>query len=164
MTLRQTPASGGRPISKFRQLAVLALLTAIVSIVLSGCAFPSASAAPAPAARSIATTITKDQLEARYGVRVGLLALTAANGMVDLRLKVVDAAKAAALLARTPTLRVQDSGVVLAAPEDGMPQSLEPVNGRTLFVLFPNSGNTVRHGTSVSVSFDTVELEPIVVK
>ena len=76
-------------------LAGVIISLLLVAALMGGCAANAASAAPPPAAR---TTLTAEQLEAQYGLRVNLLALTAAGGMVDLRLTVTDAAKAAALL------------------------------------------------------------------
>jgi hypothetical protein len=166
MNAKSRPTGAREPIRRWHTYLLLAVLAAIVSASLSGCALGMASASartgdtqPAP------TPITASQLEDQYGLRVAVLALTAAGGMVDLRLKVVDAAKAAGLLGKQPpALQVADTGTVLTAPEDSLPQDLAPVAGRTLFVLFPNTRNAVKPGAKVGVKFGDVLLEPLVVK
>ncbi len=142
-------------------LAGVIISLLLVAALMGGCAANAASAAPPPAAR---TTLTAEQLEAQYGLRVNLLALTAAGGMVDLRLTVTDAAKAAALLGNlSPALGVSGSAVVLRAPDDGLPQE-KPEDGKLLFRLFPNSGNAVKRGTKVAVTFGDISLQPLPVQ
>jgi len=165
---REKPITvAGLPERRWRTLIILAAAAVIVTTLLSACAPSVGPAAAGPVgAQPAPSTVTTSQLEERYGLRVSVLAVTAAGGMVDLRLKVIDAAKAGPLLGKqAPALQVTDTGAVLKAPADGLPQSLTPVDGRMLLVLFPNSGNAVKPGAKVAVTFgDSIRLEPLVVE
>ena len=80
-------------------------------------------------------------LEERYGLRVNLIGVTAAGGLVDLRLKVLDAEKAKSLLkdaANFPKLTVTGSDVTLLAAEDSQAQAANLEDGRLLVILYPN--------------------------
>jgi len=108
-------------------------------------------------------TLSEAQLEARYGLRVRLIGVTAGGGMVDFRLKIVDAQKASQLLLvpeKAPSLLVPDKGVTLLAPPDPQ-QDLNLEDGGVFFILFSNSGGAVQPGTPVIVSFGDLQLEPI---
>jgi len=112
------------------------------------------------------TTVSLAALEAQYGLRVNLVAVTAAGGMVDVRMKVLDSDKAKPLvLAPTgpPTLWIADGGVSLAANTD--PRDLESLfESGNLFLLYPNAQGIVKPGTPVSVVLGNLKTEPIVSK
>jgi hypothetical protein len=133
------------------------LLAAALAVFLAYNAWLSIRPAPAAAA------ITTSELQERYGIHVNLLGVTAAGGMVDLRLKMVDGEKAAALLdepANFPVL-VTDNGTVLKAATDS--QVLRGVlgDGGNLFLLFPNSRNAVHPGMKVMIRFGDFLVGPI---
>ena len=109
------------------------------------------------------TVISQGALQEQYGLRVNLVAVTAAGGMVDVRLKIVDGEKLKLLLAdkrNFPTL-FTEQGVTLTAPEETKSQAIEFVSGGNLFVLYPNSGNAVKQDTPVTILFGNVAVEPI---
>ncbi len=110
--------------------------------------------------------ITTKMLEEQYGLQVRLIAVTAGGGMVDFRLKVLDAGKASQLLSdpeRTPQLRVKGSGETLKAPPVREEIPLE--DGGVYFILFPNSGSAIQAGAEVIVHFgEDLQLEPIPAK
>ena len=111
--------------------------------------------------------ISQAVLERDYGVRINLLALTAAGGMVDLRLKIVDAEKAKLLLqdkANFPALRANENGTTLNAPEETKSQVIKFEANNGIYLLFPNSGNAVKSGSNVSVLFGNLWIEPIVAR
>lgn len=117
-----------------------------------------------PALPEGAVTISQSVLEARYGLRVNLLAVTAAGGLIDVRLKIVDGDKARLLLQDTknlPTLLVRGSNIVLNVPEDAKPQEITFENNGNLFLLFPNAGNAVVPGTFVTLVFGNIAIDPI---
>ena len=102
-------------------------------------------------------------LEEEYGIRVTLVAITAAGGLVDLRFTVLDREKAAHILhdaAAMPELFVESSGAVLSAPK-AMAHKLTLLDGATYFLLYPNSGGAIQAGTGVSVVIDGIRLAPI---
>ena len=110
-----------------------------------------------------AVTISQSTLEATYGLRVNLVAVTGAGGFVDLRLKVVDGEKAKLLLADAknfPSL-FSEKGVTLNAPDDTKSQTIEFISGGNLFIMYPNAGNAVTRGSPVRIVFGDTALEPI---
>jgi hypothetical protein len=142
-------------------MAMLALILAGCAPAAGGRAVAGQTTAPQPAA----TVILGSELEARYGLHVNLIAVTAAGGLVDVRLKAPDANKAKQLLQNgAPSLLVDHSGVVLVAPDDSQAQIQYLQDDGPLFFLYPNSGNAVRPGDNVTVMFGDVRLEPIAAK
>ena len=111
-------------------------------------------------------TITQSTLEEDYGVRVQLVAVTAAGGLVDLRLQVTDAEKAQAFLsdsANLPALRVGD-GVILHTDDTAALQDVQIEKGKSLFYLYPNSGDTLKPGDPVNIVFGDLQVEAIQAK
>ena len=111
--------------------------------------------------------ITMTELESRYGLRVNLVALTAAGGMLDVRLKIVDAQKAALLLGSPdhfPVVAVDGSPVRLNAPPEARTQAAHLIDGGGMLVIFPNTGNTVHPDTKVRLVFGDVQIESISVR
>ncbi len=113
------------------------------------------------------TQISLSTLEKNYGLRVDLIGVTAAGGLVDLRFKVLDAEKAKLLLKDSknlPQLVVADSGIILNTSEDSQSQEMKLENDGNLFLLFPNAGNALKPGSPVMVRFGDISLEPIIAK
>lgn len=101
-------------------------------------------------------------LEREHGVRVALIAVTAAGGMIDFRFKVVDAEKADRLLRQpggAPTLFIEKAGVTLAASHWHPPDKFE--FGKVYYILYPNSRNAVKPGSEVIVQLGDLRLLPI---
>ena len=112
-------------------------------------------------------SISQSTLEEKYGLRVNLIAVTAAGGMLDLRLKISDAEKAKLFLQdkkNYPVLLVGDGGVTLNVSEDTRSQPIKFENNGDLFLLFPNSYNAGKRGEPVVILFGDVALEPILAK
>jgi hypothetical protein len=112
------------------------------------------------------TVISQADLEQRYGLRVNLVALTAAGGMVDLRLKITDGEKSKQVLADKENFPVllTEQGVRLIAPEETTSQEIQFVTGGNLFIIYPNSSNAIKPGTPVTILFGTTAVEPLKVK
>jgi hypothetical protein len=110
--------------------------------------------------------VSQNVLEEQSGLRITLLAVTAAGGMVDFRFKVVDVEKAKKVLQDgklLPFLNIVGSSVSLKpAPETLQDIKLE--NGLVYYILYSNTGNQVKPGTSVSVVIGDWKLEPIIAK
>ena len=138
-------------------------LTLLVLLVAS-CVPVSRASGTAPAvAQTAAAPISEGELEAQYGVRVNLLAVTAVGGLVDLRLKILDASKAQGLLqGQVPTLQVEGSGVALTAPEESRPDVRQLQDDGGVFILYPNINTAVKRGDKVTVVFGDIRLEPVV--
>jgi len=148
--------------SRFKTLALPAIL--LIVLAAAGLAAYTARARSGAAA---APLTSRTALEADYGVRVNLVSLTAAGGLIDLRLKITDGEKARSLLrdrANFPALYVAGARTTLRASEEEQSRQLTLEDNTDMFVLFPNAGNAVKRGTAVSLVFGDVALEPIAVK
>ena len=162
MTLSQ-PTSNKTQRSRWPLLVGLLLVASLVIIAL----LIANQSANRPAAAPAANVISASQLAERYGLRVNLIAVTAAGGLVDLRLKVLDPEKAKALLndpKNFPTMKVGNSDLILAASEDTRLQAMNALEGGLMVILYSNRGSVVSPDSAVSVMFGDVQLEPIAAK
>lgn len=143
-----------------RELAPLALLLLLAGLF----AYSLATAARRPAFPPPAPNLISAQmLEEQYGIHINLLAVTAANGMVDLRFKVLDAGKAGRLITSSdsaPALFAEANGTLLKAPEEAA-KRVNFESGQVYFIQFPNTHNAIRPGELVTVVFGDVRLEPV---
>jgi len=113
------------------------------------------------------TIISQSALEEQYGLRVNLVAVTAAGGMVDLRLKIVDGEKAKLLLTdknNFPAIYVGARGIILNAEDDTKLEEIKFEDGNNIFLIYPNAGGAVQRGTAVNIMFGDIALEPIIAK
>ena len=127
--------------------------------VLTLPATPRSLASQAAAAR----VVDPATLEAEFGIRVTLVAVTADGGLVDLRFAVVDRTKAAQLLhdaASMPALYIERSGRVLTASHP-LAHKMTILDGATYFLFYPNSGGAIQSGTQVSIVIDDLRSAPI---
>lgn len=151
---------------RWRLLAALAAVLVLLAAGFIAFRLSLAShdhAAHSPASGIPQTVLTVEELEARYGVRVRLVGLTAAGGMIDVRVKVLDPQKAKLLFnehSGAPALYLEATGQVLRLPE-GVMHHGNPVNDKLIFVLIPNANNAVQRGDQVSVIFGDVRLEAV---
>ena len=123
----------------------------------------SRSQAELPAATPALTRISEDVLEGQYGMQVLLVAVTGAGGFVDVRIRILDGEKAKTLLgdANNFPAVLAANNVVLNAPNDTKSQEIRYEDGGTMFILYPNSGNSVTKGSPVNILFGDVALEDI---
>lgn len=163
------------------------VLTAVLPILVGGCAMqggattkaakPTESAlepaAPTPPSNNIAPQSAKSkhplpppsELESRHGIQIAQITLTAAGGLVDVRFKVLDAAKVRKLLAdpaNVPTLKVGDNPP-LAAPHHAL-RGAKYGDGLIFYILFPNARNAIKTGVEVTVAMGDVRLGPVTVQ
>jgi hypothetical protein len=140
--------------------AIIALLLILVGIFI----YSKASVLFPSPVQSNAIVISQAVLEDKYGLRVNLVGVTAAGGMVDVRLKMLDGEKARLLLLdkqNFPTLLAGEKRVVLSADPEIQSQEIKFENDGGLFLLFPNSGNVVKPGSPVSIKFGDIQLEAV---
>jgi len=176
------PAGTGREPSRpgRRRLIAIAIAAMVVlSAIAYGAARPSSSATAGPAIElSTSSPIGARALLHRYGVRVTMVAVTAGGGIVDMRVEVVDAKKALAILHGTGTQHdtpdvadtqpmlqpvVVDEGTGLAARVAGeMAHAFQLKDGRSYYVLLSNTGGVIQPGASVSVVLGHVRLEHVI--
>ncbi len=113
------------------------------------------------------TEVSPSILEDKYGLRVNLVAVTAAGGLVDVRLKIVDGGKAQALLQdpnNLPALWVPDMDITLTLPDEARSQEINFEDNGNIFLMYPNTRNAVKPGTPLTVMFGDLALEPIIAK
>jgi hypothetical protein len=145
--------------SKFLYIVIILSIFVVAAIYVNNAskAFQAASLPKGTA------EISQGTLEEKYGLRVNLIAVTAAGGFVDVRLKIMDGEKLKLLLAdkaNFPTLHTEQ-GAILNAPEDTKSQDIQFVSGGNLFIIYPNSGNVIKHDTPVTILFGNIAVEPI---
>jgi hypothetical protein len=107
--------------------------------------------------------ISQAMLEQKYGLRMDLVAVTAAGGFVDVRIRMVDGEKAKSLLSEKSNFPVLAVGkhVILQAPNNVKSQELRFENNGTMFIMYANSGGAVQPGTPVTVLFGDITIDPI---
>jgi hypothetical protein len=126
---------------------------------------PSPSPPPAAAttaAKRVPQLPSPSEAERQAGIQVARLGLTAAGGLVDVRFKVLDAAKARALLANptnSPMLIAGDKPPLMA-PHNAL-RGARFSNGQVFFILYPNVRGAVRAGVPVTVAMGPVRLGPV---
>ena len=153
----------GKQFSSKKPLLIAIILVLLLALGLYGYNAYRAFQSPQPGE---AVTITQSDLEANYGLRVQLVAVTAAGGLVDLRLQFVDAEKAKAFLddpANYPALRVGND-LVLRTSQEGAEQDIQYENGKTIFLLYPNAQNVVKPGDPVNIVLGDLQVEAIQAK
>ena len=142
------------------------ILILMILVVIGSGTYYALKAAQEQSHPQVETVISQNMLAKQYGLGVNLIAVTAAGGMVDLRLKITDAEKAKALLGdqtNFPALRARD-GVILQTSEDIASQPIKFEDGASIFVLYMNTQNAVKPGDSVSIVFGDLQVEAIQTK
>lgn len=145
------------PPSRTAWLVVLALL------LLGAASFLIYRGRQASSIQLDSLPISTEELAADYGLEVRLIGVTAAGGMIDLRLKIVDVEKAQQFLempAHLPRLIDVDSGQALMVSE-GLDDEIEWTEGGILFNFYPNDNGLIQPGSPVIIQFGDLHLEPI---
>jgi hypothetical protein len=146
-----------------RKYLIPALILVVVALLVGGfVAFRGGQASKA-LVETPKTVISQDQLEANYGLKVQLVGVTAAGGLVDVRFKIVDAEKAKALLddqGNYPSLLVGDD-VVLQVSPDAAEQDIQFENDKSIFVIYSNAQGVVKPGEPVVIQFGDLQIEAI---
>jgi hypothetical protein len=147
----------------------IGLASALLSLILSGCATtgackgaPQPAPAAAHAAKPVVTLPPPTALETEAGIQIAHIAATAAGGLVDARFKVLDAAKATALLgnpANTPMLIAGDKPPLMA-PHHAL-KAGRFAKDQIVFILYPNTRGAIQPGTEVIVALGQTRLGPV---
>jgi hypothetical protein len=166
--MRQTTCRQCHPRPRATWLIVLLAAGVLGVWGLAGCGRTPTSAAPtvlpAPTPTTPAVPATAVQMEERYGVQLTLVALTASGGLLDVRFRVTDPAKAGFLLdaERMPILVVEKSNQALPM-RDALDQDVL-VQNQVYFLLYPNTQSIVQQGDLVSIVIGDLKLEHQVVQ
>jgi hypothetical protein len=156
------------------------LLGGLLALMLGGCAAqavqsgasadtakaaaatPAVLSTAAPAAKPTQPLPPPSSSETQYGIQIAQVGLTAAGGLVDVRFKVLDAAKAAQLLgnpANAPTLLAADNPPLM--PPHHALKGARFTPGQVFYILYPNVRNTIKPGVEVTVAMGEVRLGPV---
>jgi hypothetical protein len=156
----------------------LLLASVPLSLFAVGCAAPNpmadganhaATSTPAPVpsgshdGRAAFALREATIVEKQYGVQIAHVGLTAGGGLVDVRFKVLDAAKAQALLgnaANVPMLMAGDKPPVM--PPHHALRGARFGEGRVFYILYPNSRGAIQPGVEVTVAVGDARLGPVV--
>lgn len=115
-----------------------------------------------PAAKVVLPPAPPTALELQTGIQVTQVGLTGAGGLVDVRFKVLDAAKVKALLAdpaNTPMLLAGDRPPLM--PPHHALRGARFGQGQTFYILYPNLRSAIRPGVEVTVAMGDVRLGPL---
>ena len=161
--------------------AVLLVMSLVGSIFLfraegqstSEAAQAPAPAKPAPAAKSLAKMVPRQAqmyYEGAWGVDSLKVKYTESGEIIRFSYRVVDPAKAAPLNDKKvePVLYDPQAGVKLVVPEmekvGKLRQSSTPIEGKSYWMAFSNSGRRVRPGDRVTVEIGHFHAEALVVE
>ncbi len=143
------------------------LCSAVAALLLGGCA------AEAPLARQQEAEASLREAQARYGIRIEGLQLSAAGAMLDFRYRVVDPVRAAPLLdpKLQPYLLDEARGARLGVPVTPVLGRIRQTSrnnqihtDRSYFVLFGNPGKAVQSGDKVSLLLGQVKITDLTVR
>jgi len=98
-------------------------------------------------------------LEEEYGMQVTQATVSALDSVVDVRMKILDREKAEHLI-EEGHFALLVGNTLIPAPH----VSRHMLVNKTIIVMFPNRQNIVKSGTSVSVVFENLRVEPVAVK
>jgi hypothetical protein len=156
-------ANPARRLPRRSWLAAIAGVIILPVVVAAGLTWSAANSGTTSSDAAAARLVSAADMEREYGVKVTLVAVTAAGGLVDLRFTILDKAKAARLFhddAAMPELYVEATGAVISH-QMAMAHKVTLLDGATYFLLYPNSGGMIQAGTQVSVVIDAIRLAPI---
>jgi len=155
------PRRADRPVVRTVVFVVVGALAALA--VLAGRGWrPQASATRSDPASIAAGMPSSAQIEDRFGIRFTSAAITAGNGMIQLRYQVLDPQKAVALHDMSPVI-IRSDGTVFDAP--GIPGHSHSKNtadaGRAGYVLLANTNGGVRPATLVTIKVGDIVLKGV---
>jgi len=113
---------------------------------------------------------TLSKVEAKWGLKIISLRLTAGGHQLDLRYKVIDPEKAGEVMKKKSKAYITDqkTGKTVTVPVTKVgplkQSTLKPQANRIYFVLFSNSGGLFKEGSKVTVTMGEFKMENVVVE
>lgn len=147
---------------------ILAML-AVPLMALTGCTTNEVTNSPPAqvdhgqyAIKSVIDLPPPSALESQVGIQIAHVGLAASGGLVDLRFKVLDAAKARALLGNPANAPVLIAGDMppLMAPHKAL-HGARYGQGQVVYILYPNLRGAVKPGAEVTVAMGDTRLGPV---
>ncbi|MDX6358180.1 MAG: hypothetical protein QOH37_1234 [Nocardioidaceae bacterium] len=112
------------------------------------------------------TVVDRDGMAARHGVDINLIAVTAAGGLIELRMQVTDPDKAAAVIhddQDRPVLVSEETGQTLTMASPPHQHGALLLGGQYFFLL-ANAHNALHAGSEVTVVIDDSRIEHVEVQ
>ena len=138
-------------------LLVLAVLAGLTIYERSRPVFVGAGGQRIPISKAI---------EDRYGIRLTFVGLTARDGFIDVRYRVIDAEKAVDFghyTETTPYIIAEDSGEKITVTEMGLHNHrMQP--GLIFHVMYRNTANAIEHGRPVTIQVGDMAIKHIIVQ
>ncbi|HEX2911227.1 MAG TPA: hypothetical protein VH186_10495 [Chloroflexia bacterium] len=110
---------------------------------------------------------TSAAIEAKWGIRISQIGVTADGGLIDFRFVVLDSEKATNMMKdvnNLPVLIASDSGKTVNSAAL-MPTKHDLNAGQTYFLLYRNTQGAIKHDTTISVVFqDDLRLDNAIVR
>jgi hypothetical protein len=125
---------------------------------------PAVSPHPAPHPRE------KTYIKRKWGIEVMHVRQTAAGYMLEFRYRVLDPKKAKAVFVRRdkPVLTHIESGAQMIVPTPpttgALPNSNEPIAGRTYWMFVANPGNLMKPGHRVDIEIGDFRVDRLIVE
>lgn len=163
-----TPAWGNA--ARFAPLAVAVAILVLAAVI--GAQWWSSTQLPDEIVNS--TAVSPQVLEQQYGVRVDLVGVVAAGGMIDLRFTVTDPQKASQIFGVHVQSATQTHGeaVMPVLVDDGSHKAVQVAGAMahhltlrkdgSYYLLYPNPAGAIQGGSSVSVVIGEVRLDGVV--
>ena len=151
--LRRTPSAS---VLAYSLVAALVALS-IVGLLGSTLRRPAPEQVPVP---------LNPAVEARWGIRVSQVAVTADGGLVDFRFVVLDPDKASEMMSSVDNLPVLlpsgSTEVVNSAAQMGAPHTLTA--GQTYFLLYRNADGVISRGAPLTVQFGDLKIDHVIAR
>ena len=104
--------------------------------------------------------VTLDKFEEEYGIQVVQANVYSNNSIVAIRMRILDPDKAESMIEEGHFALLVDDTTLIPAPH----VSRHMLVNRIITVMFPNQNGIVKSGTSASLVFENLRVEPITVK
>jgi hypothetical protein len=105
---------------------------------------------------------TLADLEEQYGIQVSLVAISMLDGIVDVRIKIIDPDKAHAILQNQAALLVNQESLILAPHMHS--HSTGRLKAGKIYVMFFPTEQIVHAGSEVNLVFGSVRVAPVAVR
>lgn len=171
MAVRRHARSVNR--ERLLSMVISVALVLAIAVILSGCASKREGGySSAPESMMPAAEPAEHGVEARLGIRMEGLRLSAAGYILDFRYRVLDPARAAPLLDSKirPYLLDEASGAQLGVPDTAKLGQLRTkgrnkvVSNQDYYILFANPGRFVQAGSRMTLVMGDLRIENLVVQ
>ncbi len=154
-------------------MVISVILALAIAVILSSCASKREGGYSSAPERMMPVTEPEEHgIEARLGIRLEGLRLSAAGYVLDFRYRVLDPARAAPLLDSKirPYLLDEASGAQLGVPDTAKLGQLRTkgrnkvVSNQNYYILFANPGRFVQAGNRMTLVMGDLRIENLVVR